>query len=239
MFAVHVLLNTINNIVNGYWLYFAKRRNLDFVYTDKIVVQQELKPHPPKVHNIKIAIKIIEPIHILPNEIFSFSKIVGMPSKKKGFIPSRSIIGNKVEESIGGGICQVAGLIYYVSLIGNLEIIERYNHSMDIYNEETRFTPLGSDATVAYGYKDLKLKNTSKSPVNFKFQIDDKYLTIELNHCNELKKQKVEFRENSKNSKEIIIETVINGKINNISTYKKKQSKYNWKVIISIIISFT
>ena len=219
--TIRVTLNTISDIVNGYWLCFAKKRKIDFTYTDKIVIQQNLMPHPAKVHNINLAIKMIAPIHIMPNEIFSFSKVVGLPSKKKGYIPSRSIMGDKVAASIGGGICQLSGLIYYISLIGNLEIIERYNHSMDIYNKETRFTPLGSDATVAYGYKDLKIKNTSNSPINFQFKIDDKYLTIELNHCHELKQQKVAFREKFKNSNEIIIETIINGKINNISTYKK------------------
>ncbi len=221
--AIRVALNTISDIVNGYWFCFAKKREVDFLYTNKIVLQQNLMPHPPKVHNINTAIKIIESIHIMPNEIFSFSRAIGKPSKKKGFIPSRSIMGDKVEDSIGGGICQLSGLIYYISLIGNLGIIERYNHSVDIYNEETRFTPLGSDATVVYGYKDLKLKNTSKSPINFKFKIDDKYLTVELNHCNEyeLKQRKVAFREKHTDSQEIIVETLIDGVINNISVYKK------------------
>ena len=111
------------------------------------------------MHNLKLAIQSIESVDILPREIFSFWKIVGNPSKRNGFIGSRSIINGQVTNSIGGGLCQLSGLVYYLSLKSGLEILERHNHSMDIYTEETRFTPLGSDATVVYGYKDLKIRN--------------------------------------------------------------------------------
>lgn len=44
-------------------------------------------------------------------------------------------------------------------------IVERHSHSIDIYQEHERFTPLGSDATVVYGYKDLQFQNNLNIPL--------------------------------------------------------------------------
>jgi len=38
-------------------------------------------------------------------------------------------------------------------------IVERYNHS--VYGEATKYVPLGQDAAIFYGFKDLKFKNNS------------------------------------------------------------------------------
>jgi vancomycin resistance protein VanW len=37
--------------------------------------------------------------------------------------------------------------------------VERYNHS--VYGEATKYVPLGQDAAIFYGFKDLKFKNNS------------------------------------------------------------------------------
>jgi len=57
---------------------------------------------------------------------------------------------------------------------------ERHPHSRDLYTEETRFTPLGLDATVAYGFKDLRLQNCLGQPLRFSFVIDDTSITAQL-----------------------------------------------------------
>jgi hypothetical protein len=51
--------------------------------------------------------------------------------------------------------------VYHIGIIAGLDIIERYNHSVDIYTDDTRFAPLGTDATVVYGYKDLRIRNNT------------------------------------------------------------------------------
>jgi len=43
--------------------------------------------------------------------------------------------------------------------LANLPIVERYNHS--VYGEATKYVPLGQDAAIFYGFKDLKFKNNS------------------------------------------------------------------------------
>lgn len=94
---------------------------------------------------------------------------VGLPNKKNGFKKGRNIIAGKLQEDYGGGLCQISGMIYHLSLLAGLEILERHNHSMDIYEESERFTPLGADATVVYGYKDLRIINNQTCPIQFKF----------------------------------------------------------------------
>ena len=156
---LQLLKRSVRDVVKGYYFNYAKRRYSTNDFSNSIALKQELKPNKAKNKNLLRAIKRIEQIQINPNEILSFWRIVGNPSKKNGFTESRSLVNGKIENTIGGGLCQLSGLMYYISLIAQLEILERHNHSIDIYNEETRFTPLGSDATVAYGYKDLKIRN--------------------------------------------------------------------------------
>ena len=218
-------LKTAGNFYEGHWFYFAKNKKRDISYTMRIIITQQLKPNPAKVHNIKKAIQLIEPVHIMPNEISSFCNIIGNTTSSKGYVASRSLTENSISETIGGGICQLSGLIYYISLIGDLEILERHNHSTDIYNDKTRFTPLGSDATIVYGYKDLKIKNNTNGPINFKFHLDNEKITIRLNHNVAIVNNRVEFKTVSENLETITIKTLINEKQYDTSTYFKLKEK--------------
>jgi vancomycin resistance protein VanW len=129
-----------------------------------------------KIHNLSLAIARINNILIQPGEIFSFWHLAGKPSQKNGYQKSRSIINGEMEAAPGGGLCQLSGLIYYLALRSGLQVIERHAHSIDIYTEEERFTPLGSDATVAYGYKDLRFLNQTAFPVCISFELTDSLL---------------------------------------------------------------
>ncbi len=124
-------------------------------------------------------------------------------------------MNGKITPTYGGGLCQLSGIIYYASLYANLDIIERYNHSTDIYTNETRFTPLGSDATVVYGFKDLKIKNNLKNPIKFSFSLKKNSLTIRINSEEIIDTNNIEF---IKNKKDVV--TYINGKYLTKSNYK-------------------
>lgn len=126
-----------------------------------------------KVVNIGISVAEIEKIMIKPGEVFSFWEIVGDPTIEKGYKVGRNIIGDRLQEDIGGGLCQVSGMIYHLALVSGMEIIERHNHTIDLYEEDKRYTPLGADATVVYGYKDLRFKNPLETPVFLTFQVSE------------------------------------------------------------------
>ena len=57
---------------------------------------------------------------------------------------------------IGGGVCQVSTTIYMAALNAGLEITEHHNHS-----EPVAYASEGMDATVVFGVKDFKFKNTT------------------------------------------------------------------------------
>ncbi len=131
----------------------------------KLVVFQELGTYTTSlenkeentIYNVKLASRMINGILVKPQEIFSFNKYVGPAEKEDGFKESTIIANGKFEDGYGGGICQVSSTLYNTALFANLQIVERYNHS--IYGDATKYVPLGRDAAIFYGYKDLKFKN--------------------------------------------------------------------------------
>jgi len=219
---LHLVNNSIKNLFNGYSFNFAKKEKSKTDFNNSIKITQVIKQTESakaKIENFKIAIKQIEQIIIKPNEIFSFWKAVGNPTKKRGYVESRSITNGKIVPTIGGGLCQLSGLIYYACLQANIEILERYNHSSDIYTDETRFTPLGSDATVVFGYKDLKIRNNLDYSIQFSFNLTDKNLSIYLKSLGEIKQNIVEFKiVNNDNNTEVL--TFVNKKEKAKSVYK-------------------
>ncbi len=133
-----------------------------------------------KIHNLRLASACIKNISIQPGKIFSFWNLIPHPNKKNGFKKGRNLIGEGLSTDYGGGLCQLSGILYHLSLLGGLQIVERYPHSKDIYTEQTRYTPLGSDATVVFGYKDLRIKNNLEQEVCFDFEIENDKITAHL-----------------------------------------------------------
>lgn len=133
-----------------------------------------------KVNNIRLGASKIERVIILPKQVFSFWHSVGNPSIKRGFKEGRTIQKGVVIPEVGGGLCQLSGIIYHTALKANLTILERYNHSVDLYTEEERFATLGSDATVSYGYKDLRFINTTGTALGFSFTVTEEKLICNL-----------------------------------------------------------
>ncbi len=136
----------------------------------RVTIRQEIKPtgmYHNKVANIRLAAAKITPLVIRPGAVLSFWKAVGQPDARHGFLPGRNIRNGVLTTDYGGGLCQLSGLLYYLALQSGLRVIERHNHSMDIYTDAERFTPLGSDATVVYGYKDLIIQNNLSADIQF------------------------------------------------------------------------
>lgn len=152
-------------------------------FTPLVTLKQPIYYNPlsaNKIENIKIAQQKIENILIHPNQIFSFWELVKKPTKKDGYKSGRNIIGDALQEDIGGGLCQISGIIYHLALIAGVKIIERHNHTIDLYTEENRYTPIGTDATVVYGFKDVRFQNSTDSILSLQFEISDIEFTATL-----------------------------------------------------------
>ncbi len=126
-----------------------------------------------KLHNIRLAAQRIGTVEVPPGAVFSFWQIVGMPARWRGYREGRNLINGQLRSAYGGGLCQVSSILYHLALQARLEVLERHHHSLDIYTEAERVAPLGSDATVVFGYKDLRLRNNLDTPLRFEIEVLD------------------------------------------------------------------
>jgi vancomycin resistance protein VanW len=153
-------------------------------FTSQIVEKQEVKHgefFENKLSNIRLTASKLSGVVIRQGAIFSFWHLVGNPSERNGFQKSRIIRNGAVDFEIGGGVCQVSGMVYLAALKAGLQIVERHNHSVDIYQEHERISPLGADATVVYGAKDLQFLNNSGGAIQLVFAIvNDNELVLTL-----------------------------------------------------------
>ena len=175
-----------------------------------------------KKQNLRLAAERIYRFVVMPGEVFSFWRTVGNPNTK-AFAASRGIRGGVLQLERGGGLCQASGIIHHLSLLAGLEVVERYNHSKDLYTEETRFCPLGSDATVAYGYRDLRVRNTTASPLRFELQVHDDHFEGWLTSMKPLEPRDIVF-ERTDRSDGILTARVIDratGRIVSESEYER------------------
>ncbi len=113
-----------------------------------------------RANNIRLSAEKINGTILMPNETFSYNKIVGERTIKAGYKEASVYMGGKVVPGIGGGICQVSSTLYNAVLLANLEITSRRNHYFI-----TSYVSASRDATVAYGSIDFKFKNTRSYPI--------------------------------------------------------------------------
>jgi len=165
-----------------------------------------------KKHNLLLAISQFQNLAIYPGKIFSFWQIVGNPSKKAGYKVGINIIKNKLDFDYGGGLCQLSGLLYHLAITAGLDVVERHPHSVDLYTDETRYTPLGADATTAYGYKDLRLLNNLEIPLCFRIKIEGNQLIGSICAAESLKEYELKFNK-----------TIVD-KIEEVDTLRRGQS---------------
>jgi vancomycin resistance protein VanW len=207
----HLSARFAKDLFKGHSRRFAKPDREQIAYNGMIEVRQPIRPQgymPNKLHNIRLASKEIGRIQILPKEIFSFWKTVGKPSLKKGYKNGREIINGELLEGVGGGLCQLAGIIYHGSLRAGMEVVERHPHSVDIYVEEERYTPLGADAAITYGYKDLRLRNPYPFAMKYSFIIREGELSCRIFMEDKVFPKTVEFLRETQGEKELV-QTII------------------------------
>ena len=139
-----------------------------------------------KVTNLNIATKQIDGILIRPGETFSFCKLVGLPTKRKGYLLGMELTFGEARAGIGGGICQISNLIHWLVIHSPLTVTERYHHSFDPFPDDGRVLPFGSGATVFYNYRDYQFTNNTDHTFQINLWFTDKCLEGELRINNEL-----------------------------------------------------
>ncbi len=145
-------------------------RDLLGSYTSKFNVNQVSRSH-----NVALAASKINNLIFKDGAEFSYNDMVGQRTVAAGFQHAAVYVGNKIEQGVGGGICQVSSALYAAALCANLEIVERTNHSMPV-----SYMPAGMDATVSYGSIDLKIKNNTGYPIRLEASAVDGNMTVNI-----------------------------------------------------------
>lgn len=128
--------------------------------------------------NIHVAGESTSDVLLMPGETFSYNKKTGARNWVNGYQSAPIIVGGKVVNGEGGGVCQVSTTIYNAALLSGLTIDEVHNHSLP-----SRYAPRGRDATVSYGYTDLKFTNPYTHPVYIKNIVGNGAITSKIYGC--------------------------------------------------------
>ena len=167
------------------WSSFAGQRSagaLPFVHFqhETILLRQlkdvDMQYQYNKIINLKIAAKRLNGIVIHPGEVFSYWKLIGRPSAQKGYVNGMVLTGGKVSPGIGGGLCQMSNLVYWMSLHTPLTVIERHHHGYDVFPDSNRTQPYGSGATCYYPYGDLMVHNGTDDDFQLCIEVGETHL---------------------------------------------------------------
>ncbi len=129
----------------------------------------------PRSANVALSAERIDGVVLLPGESFSYDKTVGPRTTANGFKIAGVYINNKVEEGVGGGICQTSSTLYSAVLYSNLEIVSRTSHSLPV-----SYMPPGQDATIAEGAIDFVFRNNTAYPVKISATISGGSVTCKI-----------------------------------------------------------
>lgn len=164
----------------------------------------DLRLQENKAINIQLAGEKINGLVIRPGEVFSFYKIVGKATKKRGYKEGRIIKDKKLIAGMGGGLCNLANTIHWLILHSPLEITEIHHHSDALAPDEGKRIPFSAGTSVHYNYIDFRFKNTTDQNVQLLVHCEDNRLYAELRSekeypwCYELVEEDHHFRKEGK-----------------------------------------
>jgi Uncharacterized vancomycin resistance protein len=151
-----------------------------------------------KITNLRLAAGHLNGVVLKPGETFSYWKLIGRPCARKGYVPGMVLFGGTFHMGMGGGLCQLSNLIYWITLHTPLTIIERYRHSYDVFPDSNRTQPFGSGATCVYPYRDLMVRNDTEQTFQLHVEVGEVYLEgAWLSDLQQQYQYKIEEREHS------------------------------------------
>ena len=114
----------------------------------------------PRVHNIRLASRLINGTYIPPGEQFSMNGILGQRTAEKGYIKAGIIRGGRAAEYYGGGISQVSTTIFNAAFFSGMKLDAWTPH----YYYISRY-PEGREATISWPDLHNKFTNTTDGGV--------------------------------------------------------------------------
>ncbi len=129
-----------------------------------------------KVVNLKLAVARLDGLILHPGETFSYWKLIGKPTRQKGYREGMVLFLGQIGSDVGGGLCQLSNLIFWMTLHTPLTVVERYRHSHDVFPDADRTQPFGSGATCAYPHRDLMIRNDTGQDFQLCLRVGETHL---------------------------------------------------------------
>ncbi len=121
--------------------------------------------------NVARGAELINGSVVYPGETFSVYGACGPLTEDNGYAEGTAYENGTTVPSVGGGICQVSTTLYNAVIRAELEIDERYGHSMMV-----SYVDPSADAAIAGTYKDLKFTNNLDYPIYIEGATDGSYI---------------------------------------------------------------
>jgi vancomycin resistance protein VanW len=132
-----------------------------------------------KVVNLRLAAARLDGLVIRPGERLSFWRLVGPPTSRRGFLPGLVLSYGRIGEGVGGGLCQLTNLLYWMTIHTPLTVAERWRHNYDVFPDVQRTLPFGSGATCAWPALDLQIRNETVAAFRLTVEVTDTELVGE------------------------------------------------------------
>lgn len=177
--------------------------------------------------NLKLAAGKIDGTVLLPGEIFSYNNVVGERTISAGYKDAAIYLNGQVVDGLGGGICQISTTLFNAVLFSNLEIVELHNHQF-----VPSYATAGRDATVVYGVKDFKFKNSRNYAIKINCSVSNGIASFQIWGFKQEPEYEVEVSANvtSRTSSYIKSVTYRTLKLNGKVVKTEKISNYTYKV---------
>lgn len=164
---------------------FAKKKQeekLPYTYfAHKTILLRKLKDvdmwlQENKIVNLKIASKKLNGIILRPGQVFSYWRLIGNTTKRRGYVEGMVLKNGSFAPGVGGGLCQMSNLIFWMTVHTPLTVIERHRHGYDVFPDSNRTQPFGSGATCFYPHIDLMIRNDTNDTYQLVVEVGEKYL---------------------------------------------------------------
>ncbi|MCX8052833.1 MAG: VanW family protein [Armatimonadetes bacterium] len=128
-----------------------------------------------RTHNLRLAANAINGIVLKPGMRFSTNEAVGPRLMSRGFQAAPIFVRGKLEEGLGGGVCQVSTTLYNAVLLAGLNVKKRGHHARPV-----KYVAPGRDATVVWGYVDLVFANDRDFPIYIQGEVKGRRLIFRI-----------------------------------------------------------
>ena len=128
-----------------------------------------------RIKNIRVAAGNMND-YILPSGVIASLDAIFKPrTAANGYQSAGIYSGGRLVDGMGGGICQVSSTAYNALMNAGITVTMRYPHSSPV-----SYLPLGTDAAISAGTKDLQFRNDYPHAVRLETVVEGKKLTVNV-----------------------------------------------------------